>query len=80
MYGWDTKSWRNSTENRQQKQACAEATKAYTASQPQPDSIPVRVQCACPSPRVSPRSDGSPRRRIPPPSHQDTMNPEGAPR
>ncbi|MGA6985767.1 MAG: hypothetical protein WBZ01_06935 [Terriglobales bacterium] len=49
MYGWDTKSWRNSTENRQQKQACAEATKAYTASQPQPDSIPVRVQCACPA-------------------------------
>jgi hypothetical protein len=31
MYGYDTHSWRNSTENRQQKQECAEVTAKFEA-------------------------------------------------
>jgi len=31
MYGYDTHSWRNSTEHRQQKKACAETTARYLA-------------------------------------------------
>lgn len=49
MYGWDTKSWRNSTENRQQKAECAEVTKRYLAGELVFEAPAIRIQCTCPA-------------------------------
>jgi hypothetical protein len=45
MYGWDTHSWRNSTEHRQTQQECAAETARYLAS-PRV-VVDVYPQCHC---------------------------------
>lgn len=45
-YGYDTRSWRNSTEHRQMQQACAEFTARYLA-EGQHEQTVVYPQCHC---------------------------------
>lgn len=45
-YGYDTKSWRNSTEKRQLDRERAEATAKYEAEAKR-DTIDVLIQCNC---------------------------------
>lgn len=47
MYGWQTKSWLNSTENRQMKHEAHDTTKRYLAGELRFETVTVRMQCAC---------------------------------
>lgn len=53
MYGYDTRSWRNSTEKRQMDKERREVTRKYEAGELRIKSLPLEPLCSCRSFRHS---------------------------